>query len=137
MREILFRGKHVSSGKWIISPSIRQEEDGSVYLLVKRTWYNVDPETVGQSTGLTDKSITRIFEGDIIRCKYANALINEHIQTVVFYNGKFMAKFSNGGAYAELFDGARHFTFDKSIYMTEVEVIGNIHDNPKLLEVEE
>jgi uncharacterized phage protein (TIGR01671 family) len=143
MREILFRGK-TEAGKWVegsllqadpkklILPEIRfycEYEKGRHCLVSK----DVIPETIGQHTGLTDKNGQKIFEGDIVRCKYANVPKNEHIQKVVFFGCKFMAEFSNGGCYAELYDGAGRLPCDKSAYMTEIEVIGNIHDNPELL----
>lgn len=133
MREILFRGKTVQ-GEWI--EGFLTHYCNAWYIVYQggpRVGYEVIPETIGQYTGLIDKNGKKIFEGDIVRCRYANVLKNEHIQTVVFYCGKFMAKFSNGGAYAELFDGVKHFDFDKSVYMTEIEIIGNIHDNSELL----
>ena len=139
MREILFRGK-TRNGEWKFGTGLLYDS--------MHTWlvnnplhkaiafgeehYQVIPETVGQYTGLTANG-KKIFEGDIVRCKYANAPKNEHIQKVVFFGCKFMAEFSNGGCYSELYDGARHLTFDKSAYMTEIEIIGNIHDNPELL----
>lgn len=158
MCEILFKGFHKNengkqkvfvNGEWIkgewvegniIGDSVivprgqTFEIEGNTIYGCDLTAYEVIPETVGQYTGLTDKNGTKIFEGDVIRCKYTNAIKNEHIQTVVFYRGKFMAKFLDTCAYTELFDGSKHFDFDKSAYITEMKIIGNIHDNPELLE---
>lgn len=117
MREILFRGKHTSSGKWIISPSIRQEADGSVYLLVKRTWYQVDSEAVGQYTGLTDKNGTKIFEGDIIKSP-DNVICKVEWQPI--------------SASWQMSNKTSHYLFYMRC-LDMFEVIGNIHDNPELL----
>ncbi|MCM1115693.1 MAG: YopX family protein [Clostridium sp.] len=133
MREILFRGKHVSSGKWIISPSIRQEADGSVYLLVKRTWYCVDPKTVGQYTGLTDRMGTKIFEGDILEFSedYDDKFgypATSYGKCIVIYDESLLAWRIRGLDY----EGS-----DDLCQYADSEIIGNIHDNPELLEVTE
>ena len=137
MREILFRGKLKGENEWITGNLLFYSDVNRAYISLGvfkgGSFLEVQKDTVGQYTGLTDKNGKKIFEGDIVRCKYANAPNNEHIQKVVFFEGKFMAEFLNGGCYAELYDGARHFNFDKSVYMIEFEVIGNIHDNPDLL----
>lgn len=145
MREILFRGKHVSSGKWIISPSLRQEEDGSIYLLVKRTWYCVGPETVGQYTGLTDKNDTKIFEGDIVKSpRYVNSSEAWDIGTICFGeykqpNNISKIKYVHQGFYIDWSsdDISRNMRSCALSRNVNLEVIGNIHDNPELLEVEE
>ena len=97
------------------------------------TMVEVIPETIGQFTGLTDKNGKKIFEGDIIHTLYANCPKNEHIEKVVFFNGSFMAE--KDGLYVKLTgtESPKRFSFDKSVYMIECEVIGNIHDNPELL----
>lgn len=135
MREILFRGKHVSSGpyKWIISPSIRQEADGSVYLLVKKTWYCVDPETVGQYTGLTDKNGKKIFEGDIVKFSedYDDKFgypATSYGKCIVIYDESLLAWRIRGLDYEGVDDLCEY---------ADSEIIGNIHDNPELLEVTE
>ena len=138
MREILFRGK-TSDGEWV-EGSLSTEylkECGCVMISpTADTCYKVDPETVGQYTGLTDKNGVRIFEGDIIKTHYANAQKSDFIEQVVFHNGKFCAYFSNQlcKQWANLYDGTEHLPQDKSVYMDSVEVIGNIHDNPELIE---
>lgn len=152
MREIIFRGKRVDNGEWVEGYLI--QKGGETFIarypyftgkVHETSWLEfcfggfitVDPETVGQYTGLTDKNGKKIFEGDIVRTHYANAPKAVFVETVVFDGGKFCATSTNEGCKttAALWDGVPRLAIDKSVYMDEVEVIGNIHDNPKLLEV--
>lgn len=118
MREILFRGKEIDTGKWLYGSLCHYLDDNSYY--INFTDDNgddigcmVDSETVGQYTGLCDKNGTKIFEGDIVQ----------------FEDGEI--------AYIEYEDSA--FIFANSpvcpCYLGEssgegLEVIGNIFDNP-------
>lgn len=146
MREILFRGQ-TEKGEWVIG-NLFKDIDLEMYMIQGFNYYhdedglqreyfsdNVIPETVGQYTGLTDKSGTKIFEGDIVKTHYANAQKADFIETVVFHNGKFCGFYENNGCkqWATLYDGTPHLAIDKSVYMDSVEVIGNIHDNPEFL----
>lgn len=150
MREILFRGKRISDGTWVEgfyykAKCYRTDEELSDYISVPHREEKGRPsdvsmvwhETVGQYTGLTDKNGKRVFEGDIIKTHYANVVKSDFVELVVFNNGKYcgMAKLEGGGRiFAPLADGVPHVKQDKSIYMDCMEVIGNIHDNPELLE---
>ena len=144
MREILFRGKRLDNGEWVESGSIsRVSDDGvnwdyylgagapAIYMLDEHknmlevitqaecVFYRVDPETVGQCTGLTDKNGKKIFEGDILECSYG-------IRYIIFEKGSFCAKKFNStlcAAMKSLVDELKH----------NYEVIGNIHDNPAFL----
>ena len=143
MREILFRGKAKAiagcpynngkpDGEWVFgyvfsdlgAMKIRQYETDRP----ECNDYEVDPETVGQYTGLTDKNGVRIFEGDICRFKRFNDV---YVGKIVF-NTKtasfIMCYNSIVGVYGEK---ATH----KMLLSVcdNIEVIGNIHDNPELL----
>ena len=163
MREILFRGKGRTDRRWyegyyfalstttycFAEDYAAHPENTKHYITVERMidWglpnehlkAEIDPETVGQYTGLTDKNGKRIFEGDIIKTHYANTPKADFIEQVVFHNGRFCGMYESGKMkmWAPLPDGVKHFPQDKSVYMEWCEVIGNIHDNPELVEVAE
>lgn len=141
MREILFRGKRTDCDAWVegdLIQAFRGNQLSSCSIMPNTPTaycWKVDPKTVGQYTGLTDKNGRKIFEGDIVKTHYANAQKSEYIEQVVFHNGKFCAYFSNQlcKQWANLYDGTEHLPQDKSVYMDSVEVIGNIYDNPELI----
>ena len=141
MREILFRGKRVDNGEWVLSGNIIHFNDenteklyyipkangenvcihdnnDNILSIEKGTFYRVIPETVGQYTGLTDKNGKKIFEGDIIKHPI----------------GTFVVKFLNGTFLSSLTED-NYLSFLCEIH-NQSEVIGNIHDNPELLKSE-
>ena len=135
MREIKFGGKQIDNGEWVYGDFVHhdgitdihfQTGDGEAHSI------SVDPETVGQYTGLSDKNGKEIYEGDIVKTHYANTNNLNMIEEVVFWNGRFMAK--SLGSRTNLWDGIKRVSFDKTVYMNSIEVIGNIHDNPELME---
>ena len=143
----LFHGKRLDNGEWVEGHFFTQvyapetiEEDW--YCFIKPIGsetlesYRVDPDTVGECSGVPDKNGKRIFEGDIVKTHYANAKNSEFVEVVVFHNGRFCAEGNLGGtgrSWANLWDGIRHLPQDKCVYMDGVEVIGNIHDNTELM----
>ena len=131
MREILFRGKRTDNGEWeygdlwcnpygkravcIVSPINDQGTTGG---------NEVIPETVGQYTGLTDKNGRRVFEGDIV--KFYNG-DGEYSPYEVRWQDSGFSVLMNGNP--DLFDELDDF------FSRRCEIIGNIYDNPELLEV--
>lgn len=129
MRDILFRGKRIDNGEWVygwfemypfgrwpVKASIIPAEDA---ISGHYEHIEVDPSTVGQYTGLTDKNGKRIFEGDVFEWGYAG--VKEFKYTVVY------------DAELTSFVGERRFGF-VSTNGVDLEIIGNIHDNPELME---
>ena len=145
MREILFRGKRVNNGKWVegnyewyhnppkhlISTPYTGETNGVI------------PETVGQFTGLTDKNGKRIFEGDILQgYQYpylSEGHFNYYAEVIYFENcpafGLYTFKNPNLHFVKGISSGNTDFIEDWE--RENWEVIGNIYDNPELLEDEE
>jgi hypothetical protein len=124
MREILFRGKLADNGYWIFgSLFTRINERYIIPLPIVTSKCLVDPATVGQFTGLTDKNGKKIFEGDIIE--------NIDGRAIVFFDK------TPCGFYMRFLDAYDDTPLDMGEMWDETEVIGNIHDNPELLEVTE
>ena len=135
MREILFRGKRVDNGEWIegyfLPGNERQSLHPCIFVYLPETQsfecFDIDIDTLGEYTGLTDKNGTRIFEGDIVKQEFSK-LRQSTNGICEFHNGSFGLKIKVLGI-------ERFFPF-ACICNSTYEVIGNIHDNPELLKGE-
>lgn len=124
-REILFKSKHVDNGKWV---------EGFFYQIWEKTYIlwgitnnvpnmiEVIPKTVCEYTGLTDKNGTKIFEWDIVEVD--NGAIGYYAKVYFDDSGFYIVL--NGCGTAN-----RSKLYEKS---NNVKVIGNVFDNPELLE---
>ena len=159
IREVIFRGKRVDNGEWVEGDLLQIKYYNKPIVECKimpqtpvSSAYPVIPETVGQFTGLTDKNGVKIFEGDIVRY---NTYDDFDCQSVVKF-GEYNQDGSAGeysaskciGFYVDVDNftcpdwceyGSNCFSnYLKQQNILEVaqycEIIGNIHDNPELLE---
>jgi len=150
MREILFRGQTRKKGEkvrldgspidsnWVYGGIFPNNEGGDFAIIYQQypkiEKYTVYVDTVGQFTGLTDKNGRKIFEGDILKIvhKYQSPFDDDtkeytDITTdVVFFDDEGLC-FSYGES---------PFLCVADNVTAEYEVVGNIHDNPELLEQE-
>lgn len=95
-------------------------------------WFDVDPDTVGEFTGVTDKHGKRVFEDDIARIKYEGKTYVGIIQYDALGVFIFVAR---GFGWVPLFKLADdEMTQRNGQNLTAVEIIGNMHDNPELLQ---
>ena len=123
---ILFRGKPKTDLiDWIYGCYFWSELSGKHYIMGVSKDYGytnieVIPETVGQYTGLTDKNGKEIFEGDIVKGKDNSEKSVKVCGYVDFMNGSYVVA-------GDLITRYRWIDYD-------LEVIGNIHDTPELLE---
>lgn len=126
MRDIIFRGKRVDNGEWVYGGIVHQTDyygdNVDKWFIIDGTdtqdydigyEYRVIAETVGQYTGLTDKNGKRIFEGDIFI-----------VSGVPKY--RYIVEWEECG-FEVFIDPAG---FDAN----DIEIVGNIQDNPELIE---
>lgn len=125
MREILFRGKKTDTKEWVEGVAF-PHDNNKVTMLSQHPMdgslvgKEVDPETVGQFTGLTDKNGKKIFEGDIIQN------VTEGKTAVV----QWFSEYSAFMLWCKSEDQV-YWLYDNDFH--NIEVIGNIYDNPELL----
>lgn len=123
MREILFKAKRWKDGKWIFGDLFQNQNDTIIHHYVDgcRVVDSVDPRTVCQYTGKTDKNGVKIFECDEVILEYAENFTRKEIETVVFWDD----------------DSASFVPFswehscdecESCLMITSVEVTGNILD---------
>lgn len=138
MREILFRGKRVDNGEWVFGSyvfeprrkgafgqTISELDRERHYIVSKKNYefWEVLPKTVGEYTGLTDENGKRIFEGDIVTYIGEVCIVKWDDDTAKFVleNENLVCDFEEVWC---------------NRFKLKIEVIGNVHDNPELLEVE-
>lgn len=140
MREILFRGKPLGDlhGKFIygsldvldtdlcaIYPCFEFKDDEMELVYIN---------TVGQYTGLTDKNGKKIFEGDIVTYDDAEADYEGYHDNVFLNCGEVRIS-AWDGIYFTNRQTVEMSDLYESETMVDCEIIGNIYDNPELLEV--
>lgn len=135
MREILFRGKRKDNSEWVYGNYAVTDNNGKQHFIFQNKAFEFDvvPETVGQYTGITDDNGKKIFEGDILGI--TNDDPDYDYITKVYLDCDTLCVDVQGQDYDYTSIG-----FAIEIWNDEcdqVEVIGNIYDNPELLEVEE
>ena len=139
-REMLFRGKRLDDGEWVYGylskwptrgwknlSTIIVPEDGLHDGMAEQV--EVDLNTIGQYVGLTDKNGQKVFEGDILAF-YSDYHEKEIVDGVVKY-GEFNCTCCDG-VYGWYIDGGDIRKLGDT--NTRLYVVGNIHDNPELLE---
>lgn len=130
MREILFRAKRMDNGEWVEGYLFRLSENHPPFIMLSDRYgesHEVDPFTICQYIGLTDNNGEKIWENDI--CIIHSSNIDEE-------DGYFTVEWDDDSGRFILNGDSLTVDFD-NFYGHECEVIGNIFDNPELLEVEE
>ena len=122
MREIKFRGKN-TDGDWVFGYFVNSKRITAI-IDNDDVEYEVDPQTVGQFTGFKDVDNTDIYKGDIVQ----NTEHPELIGKIINENSCWLVE--------------PLYVFDKVCLVwlldnTPQKVIGNVHDNPELLEVKD
>lgn len=160
VREIKFRGKSVATDEWVygylldfgmngceilvVTEMEGKDGEGNITFVSQVERIEVDPETVGQFTGLKDINDKEIYEDDIICISdtYTDGILDDgsgpscefnHLAKVVFVDGAFGLEIFEDGD--DFYRGFWSFISIKDrVGDLDIIVVGNIHDNPELLQ---
>lgn len=128
-REIKFRGRRIDNGEWVYGYLV-VDPKGQCKIYWKpfqaatsNTYHIIDPETVGQYTGLKDKNGVEVYENDSVKW----ITVSDKVRTVEFLRGCFCITWgTNSGE--KIVNDLSEITVSE-----EIEVIGNVFENPELL----
>lgn len=147
-REIEFRGK-TAKGEWVYGYYVHNTyavgfakeptlyENHYIYSknFISESWFNtakveVIPETVGQYVGIKDKNGKKVYEGDVVSCSYSNCEVVFGLYGVDDYKtvGFFMKV--NNALFTNEEDDFIYWGFEDG---DKIKVLGNVFDNPELL----
>lgn len=145
MRQILFRAKRLNGDGWVYG-SLLQEDTGKTTIVPQSgPMEEVDPQTVGQYTGLDDKDGKKIWEGDLVdydfddypsvrnivkKCIFSK-IRGEYMLTFVEYNDEQTDYIVRSKDYESLYYSI--YGGSEKGWHNSAHVVGNIHDNPELL----
>lgn len=117
MREFLFRGKNVDNDEWVEGVDVMHNTIRGELCLsnTNQDWVRIIPSTIRQYIGATDKNGKQIFEDDVVN--YNNTL----------YVVKYISQYCR-------FAGVNQHTICAVFNFKNSVIVGNIHDNPELLE---
>lgn len=136
MREIKFRGKLIDNNKWAYGDLLHESNCVSI---CRPGWYSIEiaPETIGQYTGLKDENDVEIYENDIVEFSYkdTNYIVKifwdkNDLTYKIEYLSKSNLNFCNS---ATLYKSQKKSALEN----LKIKVIGNIYDNPELLQEKE
>ena len=158
-REILFRAKRKDNGEWVEGFSFKQQLESDVWCIGVNAisandfseiygrnvdWFIIDPYTLCQYTGLTDKNGKKIWENDIVCVTHEKYQERDEMEVQPFfpepksYKRNYHVEFVNSGCCygCRVRNKSIHFMLNRNvIFNHKVEAIGNVFDNPELLEV--
>jgi len=139
-REILFRGKALKTNEWVYGDYLymsnyRGRDGNYPSIWDQRLYYEpieIIQGTLGQYTEETDHFTSKIFEGDIL-----SSYLKGQNFAVVFHGGCFKVKQLSLNLNESMWGTLKNFLeLYKNVRYNAVRVIGNIHDNPELLNKE-
>ena len=134
MREILFKAKRIDNGEWIEGCYVTSDGKSFIcmdivehYCVIALRWFEIDPETLCQFTGLCDKNGKKIWENDILMAHLDESYPEDVTYETVEWGVAGWVGYETDSTDREYID-----KFD----LEHFEVIGNIFDNPELLQEE-
>lgn len=132
-REILFRGKDKATNQWVYGDYTHNEGLNTHYISrnvnnTSRKAWEVDPDTIGQYTGLKDKNGKEIYEGDIAHLKGdgfdGKEVGIDYHRVVTFHDGTLCLSVGDG----------LHVPINDYVHgLDDWDVVGNVTDNPELI----
>lgn len=128
MRQIKFKGKSLKTGDWFFGNLYDQDTHGRTHICTTRGGcLCIDPETVGQYTGLHDRVGKEIYEGDIIEYCSGCDSFGSVWQTVRVEFRAAEGGYVGVNQYRQTRDG-RDIVQNIARCLNKCIVVGNIHD---------